>query len=181
MVVATTTYPRLLAIHLEPMGLTRLTGGLIHGSLSAPASRSTTKRSGQPSEGGSSTGAPDRTEESQIWPTSGGGGRSLEASAQTDERVRRDAASVPESTGGSGPIRSRGACGGRRTEWRRGPPTAARGEFSPPSPSLRRVQFVPALRSGGGEAGGVVGRGSAAALGLGLRPCRSDASGLNET
>jgi hypothetical protein len=177
--VATTPYPRPPAIHLEPTGLTRLTGGLIHGSLSAPASRSTMKRSGQPSEEGSSTGAPDRTEESQIWPTSGG--RSLEASAQTDERVRRDAASVPESTGGSGPIRSRGACGGRRTEWRRGPPTAARGDFSPPSPSLRRVQVVPALRSGGGEAGGVVGRGSAAALGLGLRPCRSDASGLNET
>jgi hypothetical protein len=109
------------------------------------------------------------------------GGRSLEASAQTDERVRRDAASVPESTGGSGPIRSRGTRGGRWTEWRRGPPAAARGEFSPPSPSLRRARVVPALRSGGDEAGGVVGRGSAVALGLGLRPCRSDASGLNET
>jgi hypothetical protein len=189
MVVATTTCQRPHAIRLEPTGLTRLIGGLIHGSLSAR---------GDPALG------PDLANV---------GGRGLEASAQPDERLRRDTASVPESTSGqrthlkqgrpwwtpdgggrggaegppwwheaSFPHRHR-PCGERglsqyyapavgRGGTRVGAPPVSPGrelrerlEFSPSPPSLRRARIEPALRSSGGEAGG-----EALGLTLGTHP-----------
>jgi hypothetical protein len=91
----------------------------------------------------------------------------------TLHRCRRAPAAADPSEAGA-PVVDAGRSGGE------GRPRQREASF----PRRRRpceAQVVPVLRSGGGEVGGVVGRGSAAALGLGLRPCRSDASGLNET